>query len=103
MDTTSLYNTATNGVHNLGTSAKLFNNLYLSGNLSDGTNSISIANIASKSEIPTAVSELTNDRGYQTASNVSTTVSAAISSQTKENWTFTLADDSTVTKTIVLG
>ena len=38
-------------------------------------------------------------QGYQTASDVST----AISSQTKETWTFTLADGSTVTKSVVLG
>lgn len=30
-------------------------------------------------------------------------VSTAISSQTKETWTFTLSDGSTVTKSIVLG
>ena len=30
-------------------------------------------------------------------------VSTAISNQTKETWTFTLSDGSTVTKTVVLG
>ena len=58
--------------------------------------------------IPTTTGELTNDSGfitnealtgYATTSDVST----AISSQTKETWTFTLADGSTVTKSIVLG
>ena len=39
------------------------------------------------------------EQGYQTASDVST----AISSQTKETWTFELADGSTVTKSVVLG
>ena len=43
------------------------------------------------------------DQGYQTASDVSTAVSTAISSQTKETWTFELADGSTVTKSVVLG
>ena len=43
------------------------------------------------------------EQGYQTASNVSTAVSTAISNQTKETWTFTLSDDSTVTKSVVLG
>lgn len=38
-------------------------------------------------------------KDLQTASDVST----AISSQTKETWTFTLADGSTVTKSVVLG
>ncbi len=72
---------------------------------------------------PTTTNELTNDsgfitnaaltgyatetwvgeQGYQTASNVSTAVSTAISNQTKETWTFTLSDGSTVTKSIVLG
>lgn len=46
-------------------------------------------------------------QGYQTASEVSaaasTAASAAVSNQTKETWTFTLADGSTVTKSVVLG
>ena len=55
---------------------------------------------------------MTNDSGYQTASDISTAltgyattsdVSTAISSQTKETWTFTLEDGSTVTKSVVLG
>ena len=62
--------------------------------------------------IPTTTGELTNDSGfitstalsgYATTSDVSTAVSTAISSQTKETWTFTLSDGSTVTKSIVLG
>ena len=36
----------------LGTNGLRFKNLYLAGNLSDGTNSISIANIASKTDLP---------------------------------------------------
>ena len=65
-----------------------------------------------KPTIPTTTGELTNDSGfitnealtgYATTSDVSTTVSTAISSQTKETWTFTLADGSTVTKSVVLG
>ena len=79
--------------------------------------------IARTADIPTTTGELTNDsgfitssaltgyatetwvgeQGYQTASDVSTAVSTAISSQTKETWTFTLSDGSTVTKTVVLG
>ena len=77
------------------------------------------ADIARVADIPTTTSQLTNDsgfitstalngyatetwveeKGYQTASDVST----AISSQTKETWTFTLSDGSTVTKSVVLG
>lgn len=49
--------------------------------------------------VPTNNNELTNGAGYQTASDVST----AIAGQTKETWTFTLADGTTTTKTIVLG
>ena len=66
------------------------------------------ADIATVSQIPTTTGELTNDSGfitsealtgYATASDVST----AISSQTKETWTFTLSDGTTVTKSVVLG
>ena len=65
-----------------------------------------------KPTIPTTTSQLTNDSnfitsaalsGYATTSDVSTAVSTAISSQTKETWTFTLSDGSTVTKSVVLG
>ena len=55
-------------------------NLYLDGNISDGTNSITVADIASKSD-----------------------VSTAISSMTRETWTFTLSDGTTVTKNVNLG
>ena len=43
----------------LGASNGAFRHLYLSGNLSDGTNSISIANIAKKSDIPAASTPVT--------------------------------------------
>ena len=79
--------------------------------------------LSDKPTIPTTTSQLTNDsnfitssdlaayatinwvvnQDYQTASDVSTAVSTAISSQTKETWTFTLDNGSTVTKTVVLG
>ena len=72
---------------------------------------------------PTTTGELTNDsgfitnsalsdyatktwvgqQGYQTLSDVANRVSIAISNQTKESWTFTLEDGSTVTKSVVLG
>ena len=70
------------------------------------------SDIARVSAIPTTTGELTNDSGfitnealtgYATTSDVSTAVSTAISSQTKETWTFTLSDGSTVTKSVVLG
>lgn len=56
---------------NLGNASHLWTNLYVSGNITDGTNSISVSNIASKAN--------------------------------SETWTFTLSDDTTVTKTILLA
>lgn len=60
-----------------------------------------------KPTIPTDNNQLANGAGYQTASDVSTAVSTAISSQTKETWTFEVDDGAggttTVTKSIVLG
>lgn len=85
------------------------------------------SNIARINDIPTSTLQLSNDSGYQTASDVSTALSGyatetwvdqkgyqdavqvdiaisnQISNQTKETWTFTLSDGSTVTKSIVLG
>lgn len=55
----------------LGRTNRKWKDLYLAGNLTDGTNSIAITNIADKSN--------------------------------SEIWTFTLSDNTTVTKTIVLG
>ena len=49
-----------------------WSNLYLTGNLTDGTNKVSVANIASKSEIPTKTSQLTNDSGFMTNEAIST-------------------------------
>lgn len=60
---------------------------------------LSYKDIAKVSQIPTDNNQLANGAGYQTASDVST----AISGQTKETWTFTLSDGSTVTKSVVLG
>ena len=71
-------------------------------------NIILYKDIAKVSQIPTTTGELTNDSGFITSealSGYATTsdVSTAISSQTKETWTFTLSDGSTVTKSVVLG
>lgn len=44
-----------------------------------------------------------NTRIYYTDIATTSDISTAISSQTKETWTFTLSDGSTVTKSIVLG
>lgn len=58
--------------------------------------------------IPTKTSQLTNDSNFLTSAALSgyattSDISTAISSQTKETWTFTLSDGSTVTKSVVLG
>ena len=86
--------------------------------LSTVATSGSYNDLIDKPTIPTATSQLDNDsnfitnaaltgyatetwvgeQGYQTASQVSTAVSSAISNQTKETWTFTLSDGTTVTK-----
>ena len=83
-------------------------------NIVDGGEStdLNYKDIAKVSQIPTKTSLLTNDSnfitstaltGYATTSDVST----AISSQTKETWTFEVDDGAggttTVTKSIVLG
>ena len=51
-----------------------WSNLYLTGYLTDGTktNRISVANIASKSELPTKTSQLTNDSEFVTSTELST-------------------------------
>ena len=105
-------------------------NIYLSGNLSDGTHNISVSQIVNKQNAINASNKLSTDY-ISGLANVATTgnysdlngtptvdqtynassanaqsgvaVASAISGQTKETWTFTLANDSTVTKTVVLG
>lgn len=64
---------------------------------------LNYSDIAKVSQLPTDNNQLANGAGYQTASDVSTAVSTAISSQTKETWTFTLEDGTTVNKSVVLG
>ncbi len=88
MDNTSLYyvkhSNQTNGA-NLGTSAHLFHDLYMDGSITDGTNTVSVANIAKSSDIPT------------TATSTSTVT------PTTETLTFTYDDDTTATITILTG
>ena len=49
-----------------------WSNLYLTGYLTDGHNKISVPNIASKSEIPTKTSQLTNNSGFVTSTELAT-------------------------------
>ena len=79
----------------------------LSSNIGS-TKDINYKDIATVSQIPTTTSQLDNNSGFITnaaLSGYATTsdVSTAISGQTKETWTFELADGSTVTKSVVLG
>ena len=67
--------TAVNAL-DIGAGARRWRNLYLSGNLSDGTNNVKVADIAKKSDIP------------------------AVPTLSTETWTFTLEDGSTVTKKV---
>ena len=76
--------------------------------LSTVATSGSYNDLTDKPTIPTTTGELTNDSGFITSNALNgyattSDVSTAISSQTKETWTFTLSDGSTTTKTIVLG
>ena len=63
----------------IGAAGRRWRNLYLSGNISDGTNSVKVVDIAKKSDIPT------------------------VPTISKETWTFTLEDGSTVTKQVHIG
>ena len=60
------------GEFDIGRSINRINDLYISGNLTDGPNKISVANIASKSELPTKTSQLTNDSGFVTSTELAT-------------------------------
>ena len=76
--------------------------------LSTVATSGSYNDLIDKPTIPTTTNELTNDSGFITSAALTgyattSDVSTAISSQTRETWTFTLSDGSTVTKTVVLG
>ena len=65
--------------YDLGTSSNKWNNLYLKGNLSNGTNSLSIADINTAiGSIPTKVSDLNNDAGYTTNTGTVTSVAMTL-------------------------
>ena len=52
----NFFRAGNDNVMDLGATNTRWKNLYLSGNLSDGTNSITIGNIANKNDVPTIVS-----------------------------------------------
>lgn len=81
------------GLLSLGNISYRWNNIYLVGGLMDGNNAHNYGLV-----VP-------NTTNYTYNKEIATTddVSTAISGQTKETWTFTLADGTTTTKTIVLG
>lgn len=56
----------------IGSYGNQIKDLYISGNLTDGHNKISFANIASKSELPTKTSQLTNDSNFVTSNSLAT-------------------------------
>ena len=64
--------TGASPLRDLGRSDVPWSNLYLTGYLTDGHNKISVANIASKSEIPTKTSQLTNDSEFVTSDSLAT-------------------------------
>ena len=74
-------------------------NLYwaLCGMRADGTTAWQSGStmVASKSELPTTTSQLTNDSGFVTQDS--------LLEKTSETWTFLLEDGTTTTKTMVLG
>ena len=57
---------------NIGYINNQIKDLYISGNLTDGPNKVSVANIASKSELPTKTSQLTNDSNFVTSNSLAT-------------------------------
>ena len=61
-----------------------------------------IAGKENSSNKVTAIGEGADDTQYPSAKATNTAISEAISAQTSETWTFTLADGSSVTKTVVL-
>lgn len=121
-----LYSGANAGKSDLGSSNHRWKDLYLSGNITDGTNSIAIADIASKSDIPAvpvtdvtvggtsvvssgvavipAIPAAQVNSDWNAASGVAQILNKpTILGTSTETWTFTLSDNTTVTKTVVLA
>lgn len=112
----------------LGSSSQRWKDLYLAGNISDGTNSISVANIAAKTDILVndvtvggvsvvdsggvavipAIPAAQVNSDWNAASGVAQILNKpTILGTSTETWTFTVDDGqggtTTVTKTVVLG
>ena len=111
-DKPTLATVATSGSYNDLTSKPDLSVYALSSNLATVATSGSYNDLSDKPTIPTTTSQLTNDSNFITSSALSgyattSDVSTAISSQTKETWTFEVDDGAggttTVTKSIVLG
>ena len=70
-----------------------WSNLYLTDYLTDGHNKISVANIASKSEIKTKTSQLTNDSGFVTSEELSTVATSGSYNDLKDKLIFNYPGD----------
>ena len=70
-----------------------WSNLYLTGYLTDGHNKISVPNIASKSEIPTKTSQLTNDSNFVTSTELSTVATSGSYNDLKDKLLFKYPGD----------
>ena len=83
---------------NLGDSSNRWNNLYLSGNLSDGTNSVKVADIATKADIPTVPTTATS-----TSTLTPTTTELVFTYADNTTETITLMTAATVSTTTTLS
>ena len=84
----------------IGNYGQQIKDLYISGNLTDGHNKISVANIASKSELPTKTSQLTNDSGFLTDASLANYLEKDTFKAIE--WSRTDSDDSSVTHKLTL-
>ena len=81
-----------------------YSQIFITGNQLVDSSSQPITNITISMDITEENVYTTIDSNFIGADIARTAdVSTAISNQTKETWTFTLSDGSTVTKTVVLG
>ena len=84
------------GKFDIGTGIDRIKDLYISGNLTDGTintKPISVANIASKSELPTKTSQLTNDSNFVTSAALATVATSGSYNDLKDKLLFKYPGD----------